>query len=204
MNYLIANKYKELISGLPFIDVLAGLTKLHKEKIPNQGGEDLLQMYPVECATTQAQCTNGDYKDLSPDSDKKSVLYFEDLGIQFLDKNVREVVYQSRLRLIGWLNLAHFVNGGCSMSAQVIANIVKELPFSQPINISGDMNLTKVKVIACQELPKNADIFLRYSYDEPRDQYLMYPFDFFAIELTTEFTLPYQCIPDIEMTDPSC
>lgn len=203
MNYIIANKYKELISGLPFIDVLAGLTKLHREFVPSSEGQ-IIQSYPVECMVTPEQCINGDYKDLSPDSNKKSVLYFEDLGVQFMDKNVNEVVFQSRLRLIGWLNLNKFVNGGCSMSAQVIANILVELPFSQPINIAGDMNLTKVKVLACLESPKNADIFLRYTYNEPKTQYLMFPFDFFAIELTSTFTLPFKCIPEIEMQDPPC
>ena len=204
MNFVIANKFKELIANLPFADVLAGLTKIHKVEIPNEGGQPFMEMYPIECSTTIEQCRNGDYIDLSPDSNKKSVMYFEDLGIQFVDKNVKEIVYQSRLRLIGWLNLRHFVNGGCSMSAQVIANIFTVLPFSQPINVAGDINLTKLRVISALELPKNADIFLRYSYKEEKTQFLMYPFDFFAIELTTEFTLPFSCIPDIEMTDPAC
>ena len=201
MNFIIANKFKELIADLPFADVLAGLTKIHKVEIPNEGGQPFMEIYPIECAVTSEQIINGDYKDLSPDSSKRSVMYFEDLGIQFNDKNTNEIVYQSRLRLIGWLNLSHFVGGGCSMSAQVIANILQALPYS-PINVQGDINLTKLHVVSTLELPKNADIFLRYSYKEEKTQYLMYPFDFFAIELTTVFTLPFKCIPEIEMQDP--
>lgn len=203
MNYIIANKFKELISGLPFVDILAGRVKVHKEFIPSSEGT-FIQTYPVECMITAEQCLNGDYKDLSPDSSKKSIIYFEDLGCQFLDKNVKEIVYNSRLRLVGWLNLNKFVNGGCSMSAQVIANILNELPFSQPINIAGDLPLAKVKVISCLEVPQSPDIFLKYTYDEAKSQFLMFPFDYFAIELTTTFTLPLNCIPEIVMQDPAC
>lgn len=202
MNFIIANTFKDLIQPLPFVDVLAGLTRVQKEIIPNESGQQLFQTYPVECSVTSTQISNGDYIDLGPDSSKKSILYFEDLGTQFKDKNVREMVFISRLRLVGWMNLDKFVGGGCSMSAQVVANIISVLTANQPFNIAAEINLTKVRVTQITELAKNSDIFLKYSYKEEMLQHLMYPFDYFALEIATEFTVPMACIPDIEMKDP--
>lgn len=204
MNYIIAQEYKSRLASLPFIDVLAGLTKIHTEEIPNSEGNLLIQRFPVECTVTAEQCRGGDYIDLSPDGRKKSIIYFEDLGSQFIDKDVREMTFLSRLRLIGWINLNRFVDGGCSMSAQVVSNIINELIGNAPFNLAGPPSLTKARVTQITQLPKNTDIFLRYSYDESITQYLMYPFDFFALEIGTTFHLPMACIPTIEMQDPAC
>jgi len=53
-----------------------------------------------------------------------------------------------------------------------------------------------------QELVKSAAIFSKYSYDEAVTQYLMYPFDYFALDITTDFLINKSCIIDWENETP--
>ncbi len=205
MNVAIAEKYKELVSALPFTDLVAGLVKVHMEEVPIEGGNALIKSFPVVCDLTVQQCRNGEYKSLMMDDSKKSIIYFEDVGILLRQIHPRHYDMVSRLRLVAWYNLKYIVGAGCSMSGPLIANILGVLPHA-PINIAGagGLKLIKARVEAVTELPKQADIFLKYSYDEPKDQFLLYPYDYFAIEIETLFTVPTNCVPEITMQETEC
>lgn len=203
MNVRIAEKYRALIADLNFADLTAGLTKIMRVEVPLEAGT-IIKTFPVVCNTTIDQCNKGDYIDLLPDSERKTIFFFEDLGVQFVEKQQREFIFHSRLRLIGWINLAYFKNSGCSISGTLAANIIKaiELP---PDNISGNPAMTKMRIVGINEIQKTVEIFLKYTaMNEEKDQYLLYPFDFFALDITTQFSVPLNCINEPEMQEPEC
>lgn len=205
MNIAIADKYRELVAALSFTDLVAGMVKVHREEIPLEGGNALIKTFPVACDLTVEQCRNGEYKSLTMDDKYKSIIYFEDGGVLLRQIHPKHYDMVSRLRLVAWYNLKYIVGAGCSMSGALIANILNVLPHA-PINLSGagGLKLTKVHVESVSELPKQADIFLKYSYDEPKDQFLLYPYDYFAIEIATLFTIPSNCVPEITMQEAEC
>jgi hypothetical protein len=61
---------------------------------------------------------------------------------------------------------------------------------------------TRVTITGISELEKSSAIFSKYSYDEAVSQYLMYPFDFFALNITLEYVVPAACIETMIANDP--
>ena len=75
-----AEALKTEISGLPFIDRLAGMVRPVTFSEETDTGKRR-KVFPVACNVSAADCvTSGKYQDLVPDSAKKSVLYFEENG----------------------------------------------------------------------------------------------------------------------------
>jgi hypothetical protein len=191
MNTALADITKGYISSLPFVDKIAGLVRpiTSSEKIED-GKPAIRKTFPVACNVTHDECMNGKIMDLVPDSRYKSVLYFEDLGANITGSDARTFDFESRLKLVCWLNLQKLGKTSCSVSALAIGAILKALP-NNNFN-SGDF--TRISIAMVGQDPKSNAIFSKYTYDEQVMQYLMYPFDYFAITLKLNYRLPYACI----------
>jgi hypothetical protein len=204
MNQAIANIIKENIEGLDFVGKIAGLTAVTIFDIRGPDNTVVQKSFPIACCVTADDCKEGAYNDLMPDSSYKSVIYFEDRGVSFVKSESHWKYYTSSLRLVGWLNIEKLTESGyckselpCTYAAHVIAEIIRALP-EFPANYAPfDQVYSEV---TSQEIRSNS-IFAAYTYDEKHSQYLMAPYDYFALDIQTTFAL---CLKGTAVYDANC
>ncbi|MEN6568980.1 MAG: hypothetical protein ABFC18_03105 [Rikenellaceae bacterium] len=191
MNQQIANIIKAKIEGLDFIDKIAGLVSTTYLNITDNEENKVTKSFPVACNVTAQDCLNGSYNDLCPNTKYKTVIYFEDGGVDFNKREGRFICYTSRLRLVCWINVAKYVAEcckeglTCTASAAIIKDILCALP-SQPEYISP---YSSVYPVVTGQLVRSNSIFSAYTYNETQTQYLMAPFDYFALNIETTFCI---------------
>lgn len=199
MNALIADIIKTAIEDLAFVDRIAGIVKpvTISEDID---GQKRVKTFPVACNVTEADCVSGQYTDLVPNSQKNSVIYFEDLGVQFIGNVKSEMRFRSQLRLVCWLNLKRMGITDCNWSSTATLHIIKSiLQADVPFNSTP---FTGMKYTGISQPVKSASIFSKYSYSEQVNQYLLYPYDYFAVDFVVEYGVKAACIEDLPELGP--
>jgi hypothetical protein len=127
-----------------------------------------------------------------PDDRYACMVYFEDLGITRTSSRTRGVTFTSRLRLVCWINTARL--GGDAFAGDKIAQAFVGLVNYGPYNTG---SFTGVRHRADVFPQRGATIFSPYTYPEAARQYLMPPFDAFAIEVLTEFRVRPGCEEEV-------
>jgi hypothetical protein len=193
MNNDIANYIVSLIETKPFVDKIAGVVVAASQTV-----ENTVKIFPMACGVQHRECNVGKYNDLVPNSKYKSIIYFEDGGVTFgaVAKNLQ--AFNSRIRLVGWLNLQKLGSTNCTRASDVIIEILRELP-KFPVN---EGNFIRLKITAASEVTKNKQIFSKYTYKEEQNQYLIYPYDYFALDLTAEWFMNLDCIREYTPASP--
>ena len=203
MNQAIANIIRNRIEDLSFIDKLAGLTSIATFEIKGKDNTVVQKTVPIACCVTADDCKEGAYNDLMPDSQYKSVIYFEDKGVTFDRSESNWKYYTSNLRLVCWLNIEKILgltckaDNPCTYAARVIADIIRHLP-GFPLNI---FPFDRVYMEVTDQEVRNASIFSSYTYDEKHAQYLMAPYDYFALNIRTTFGI---CMKGVDVSDATC
>jgi hypothetical protein len=201
MNSGIADIFKMRIASLPFVDRLAGIVRVVIMAVESDGGTTKRIAYPIACDVTQADCQAGKYSDLAPNASKKSVIYFEEVAAPVLvNSDGGKLRFRSTVKMVGWLNLLKLGKADCNITPAVVSSILTALPTS---NFNSGI-YTRIKITGIAEDIKSSAIFSRYSYDEPVMQYLLYPYDYFALNITCEFTISKGCIPEFALGDEAC
>lgn len=196
MNEKVANIIKGKIDTLPWIEKIAGLVRPVRVEIPGANGSKVLKTYPIASDVTREECIQGYYKNLVPDSSFRSIVYFEDQGCSLAYRNGDKIGFNSKLTLVGWLNLKKIAEyGRYTGSTECILSILAQIPL---MPFSDDI-YREIKIIALNEIVKSNAIFSRYTYDEIKSQYLLYPFDYFALNIQCEFWINVNCINDYKL-----
>ena len=191
MNIEVAEAIKSKLVGLSFADKIVGMVQTVSVNKTNSEGLVYNERYPVSCNRTYTECERSGFSELIPNSTYKSILYFEDGGSRFDDKNV-----EASLRLVCWANLKKLGKGEYS-SASMIAEIMGSLP-RVPFNTK---NLMSVFVEVQSQDIRNQSIFSQYTYKEEQTQYLFYPFDYFALNLNVTYRINPKCYHDYNEFD---
>lgn len=197
MNQQIANIIKAKIEGLDFIDKITGLVSTTYMTITDEENNKVQKSFPIACNTTAEDCISGAYNDLCPDSKYRTVIYFEDGGVTFNGREGNFICYTSNLRLVCWINVGKYVAEccgeglTCTASADIIKKILCALP-SQPEYIDP---YSKVYPVVMNQIVRDNSIFAAYTYNELQTQYLMAPYDYFALNIDTTFCI---CTEDCE------
>lgn len=195
MNQAIANIVRDKIKGLAFMDKVAGLVRPLTFKVQDDNGTTTKKTFPVSCEICWDDCVKGKgVQDLVPDSDKRSVTYFEDLGVTPVQNNGTSVDFVSNLKLVCWLNMAKMGKNECSISGVAIAAILAELP----VNFFNSGIYTRIRIETGAQSAKDPAIFSKYSYDESTIQFLMHPYDYFSINIKTSFRVSTACLDAFE------
>jgi len=191
MIYTIGEILKSKLIGFTYVDRISGVVQTAVKK--NAAGN--LVRYPIACDVDGKECDDtGRYLDLIPNDRFKSVMYFEDLGgSQFNEKNGNDLRFTSNIRLVGWLNLKELGKDDCHITAQVVAHIITRLESTQEIN---PIPFTRLKIAVISQLVRTPQIFGRYTYQEDQTQYLMFPYDYFAIDFRVTYSINKSCVPE--------
>jgi hypothetical protein len=128
-------------------------------------------VYPV---LSKTQLIPGDrhgaiYVDAVPDDKKRSIVYWEDYGTTTTLSTPRYDRFQTRVRLVCWMNFK-------LLNHQGYDECVREMFQAVPKRFSN-----KFIVKRKGYLPKTHDIFSRYNYREGK-QFIAPPYDVFALE----------------------
>lgn len=192
MNNKIATILKGYIDDLIWVDKIAGLVQTANIRV-KKDDTAIEKSYPISCDIDLDACLKGAYQDLAPDSKKKSVLYFEDKGVTFIERQGNKLKFQSSLRLVCWLNLkliqeagCDSVVTGCGSSGDYVIQILKILP-TIPISTP---DFVSIYISGIAQAERDVSIFSKYTYNETATQYLMFPYDYFAIDFMIDFTIP--------------
>ena len=203
MNQAIANIIKTHIEGLDFVDKIAGLVQTVYMDVRGADNALVQKAFPIACCVTADDCKEGAYNDLMPNSQYKTVIYFEDGGVNFDRYEGDWKYYTSRLRLVCWINVAKILgdtcNTGdaCTLSTHLIAEIIRALPTFQEHH--NPFNFVYSEVTS--QAVRDNSIFGKYTFDEKHIQYLMYPYDYFALDIDTKFAI---CLVGRGVYDSSC
>lgn len=192
----VAKDILEQINSIHWLDTYAGIVKTVSKEY-QENGVPVVKRFPVSCEATTSDCfSNGTYKDLVPDSSKKSILYFEEVGGAQLISKERDVFnYQTTLRMVCWLNQKLLGTEDCSISDKAICDIMNAMNFKRHNNVP--LNLQKINIRFATQEAKTANIFAAYNYQEEKSQYLMYPFDYFALNFVVQFSINKNCCEGI-------
>jgi hypothetical protein len=196
---IVANILHDYIKELPWADKTAGLIRVATRTTES----GIKQYFPVACNLTEAECNGGRYKDLMPDDRKKSVMYFEDNGgVQYKRSQGSVDFYEAKLRLVGWLNLKLLGQTDCSVTSGAVGDILRAMPGKVAHSIASTYGFTNMLINFDGELKKDVNIFSKYSYNEAQAQYLLFPFDYFALDFTVEFAMNIDCLPTLTPETP--
>lgn len=207
MNKEIASILKGRLAAngnLPFVEVLAGLAQTVTYKEQDENGNPVTKRMPVAYDTNVAPgCTVSPERAVVPDSNKKGLIYFEDLGVRFIDRvSGGAMKYQADLVLVCWMNRARLVGDSYTeITSYAVTRILQKLQLK---TIKNEGQFTRFRVFPGKVLPQDAAVFSRYTYDETITQYLRPPFEFFGMQITVEFCISPNCVTELIFKDPVC
>ena len=202
MNQSIANIIRGHIEDLDFVDKIAGLVSAMTFDVKSKE-EVVEKTFPIACCVTSDECISGAYEDLLPNSKYNTLIYFEDGGVSFDRYEGKWKYYTSNLKLVCWINVAKILGDECNIettctySAHIVAEIIRALPLFPENHAPFDHVYSEV---SGQDVRSNS-IFSAYSYDEKHTQYLMYPYDYFALNIETKFAI---CLTGTSVYDSTC
>jgi hypothetical protein len=202
MNKALCLVLRDKLVGLPFVDVLAAMAQTLTRDDVNQDTQlGYTKREPVSTDCLGIEC-EGREVSLIPNSNRKSIIYFEDYGISTTDVWHGHTGYNSSIRLVCWLNRLNLVgNKYQDVAGRMMAAIIARLCTGNPQNVGMFIRLT---VQVARIPPQDPALFSRYTYFESDRQYLRPPFEFFAIDFNCKFYVPANCLQDIDWNVQGC
>jgi hypothetical protein len=198
MNTVIANIILDRIqnAGFEWVDKTAGLVR----PITFVKGKTSRTLPIAANVSDPLNCTDDVIQALLPEEKYKSVLFIE--GDQFpeLVKSPIGDSYRSKLRIVVWLNCSKLGGGaGCGDFA---AKAITEL-LQNPRKYDADpLKSIKHKVVG--GLTRGKDIFGKYTLSEEKSMFLHFPFDFFSLDVETEYYAPAGCFDGLTEDQTAC
>lgn len=199
MNATIANLILTRLGAMPWMHKVTGLTR---PVTFAKGGTKKDIVLPIACTVTDPlQCTIDRSYEILPDEKYRSIVFFEGTMMpERVTKPGMGIQYRSRLRMIVWLNCDR-LGSACNCGDLAYQSIVTALDKKMRYN-SGVLMGIRHRVMG--GVTRGTDIFSRYTFDEKHSQYLHIPFDFFALDIETEFRVQPGCEDDLVASVPEC
>lgn len=196
MIYEIGEILKTELINEVYVDKIAGIVMV---ALDTDAEKSTPKRFPISCDVEGKDCIEqGKYSDLVPNSNKKSVIYFEDIsGVSRIGNTGARIDFDARPRIVVWLNKTKLGKTDCSIAPIIVANIIKKLEGIKRRNTGQFINMN-VEVV--NEVPKTPEIFSRYTYNQYQ-QFLLYPYEYFALTLKVTFSINPNCINDFVLGD---
>ena len=202
MNRDIADVLKSLISGISYVDKLGGCVQvgyIQQAEISKYADKSDFQFTDMETIKLPILLATAPKYDLyCPDKKRKSIIFFEDEGIT-VDEITRDwTSYTAKLTLVCWYNMK-LINPVPQKSA-MIQEILQILVGEQ--SNSGIFN--SIYIENTGQKITGIDIFSKYDIDIAMYQYLMYPYDAFALTFDVSFRNNINCVVPVEIDPINC
>ena len=196
----IAEMLRVIIEPLNFVDRISGLVKPTKVTLKNEE-ETIIKTVPMAINDFDVDCDPGDLMPMLPDGQYKSVHFFEDGGIEFVEGNEESRYYycDAILRLVSWYNLKQ-INQAFIDCNLLTANILAVVPF----RLANSGYYTQITVEPTGEEIKGASVMDAYDFNEAEGQFATYPYEYTAINFKVGFAIPINCIDKIVLDPAEC
>jgi hypothetical protein len=188
MNVAIANILLGQLTALPWLQKYAGLVKV----VTTMDGKKKVTL-PYAINVVTGDCETKTRTDLVPNSNYRSVLYFEEVsGISAVhDPKTGGWLAETELRIVAWLN-------GKKMtwnSEQAFMSIMKELD-EIPVNwSSGDY--AGITILDVTQEAKTESVFTgKYTYNTTEVGFLMHPHDYMSMRVKVKYLMSPSCFED--------
>lgn len=195
MNALIALLLKDRISQFTYVDRLAGLVRAITRE---QSGGPVTIPVAIDVDDPLA-CGESTMRDMVPDEAYACMVYFEDKGMRRVQTRTRGISYESRLRLVCWVNTAK-LNGDAYAADRILQQFASDLHTG--MYNDGPFIGLRHTVEAVPERGKG--LFSAYNYPDSVRQYLLYPFDAFALDILTTLRIKPGCEDVVTASDTAC
>lgn len=176
------------IDALNFADLTAGIVTVATK---NQHAENgvVTKIFPIY-ENTPDECNGGDYLVLIPDEKYRTIIYFEEIGNTITTQTNYEIKISSDIRLIAWFNLKKI---GATVTSDVLLRLIAQ---AIPETLADFSDIENIRVTLTGIPNKAPALFSQYSYNEAERQYLLFPFDYGALNYTVTYSLN-KCVDDI-------
>lgn len=209
-----------LVSGELLIEKYGGLAvpiTVQESVAQTANGEPIMKAksFPVSSTASFQDCIRTNYQELVPNSNYRSMGYFEQLGDatrnasqEALARRGSVFVYDIPVRLVVWLNIPKMNIDGYQASSHSIAGVVlirlqKELnkPNGFPFPVDVYPNSSVQMIFQGQE-PKDANrIFGKYSYGD-LTKFMLAPYDWFSVRYLVRLRISSKCFDDFTLASP--
>lgn len=196
MNYLIEQALRSKITGLSFIERYGGIVRPITYKDAGK--------VPVSTLLTADQCKDPSfYKLLVPDSDYKSISYFEVLnnsGPVFEGPKQSMMVYEGSLRFVCWLNLRALGIADAYNPERFSIEVMNAIKGRTAVNVDGIQGEVQVLKTTMGGVDPKVP-FGRYSYSN-KERLFFNPYGFFYFDIKVQLMIGASCIAALSIADP--
>ena len=200
MNKQIALILLDRLQGAPYLEHTSGIVQQVRRHRKTEEVMSVDEVFPFSSFATPSE-TGKMNMAMVPDSKKKSLLYFEDGGIRVMGVSSRGIQYRSSIRLVCWFNTAMInADNDKLMSQKIMGDVIAKI--TTPRNVSEEPFLL-LNASVSQIPAQNSSIFTPFTYDETKTQYLLLPYDFFAIDFEVDFVFSSRCMIPVVVGEPA-
>lgn len=187
------------LEALNFSEVVGGIATTISQNKPIKDNKIIVKKFPAYYNENKTTCSASDYIDLVPNSNKRSIIYFENNGIKISPINGNIIECVADVRLLCWANLKKI--NDTFINADMLKLLVIQ---AMPVSLSNVFPYSFIRIELTGEETKNVSIFSKYTYNEEEKQYLIYPFDYFALNYEISFYVGINCIDPILISPAVC
>lgn len=191
---------KTKLSSLSFIDRLAGVVRIITKTDQDESNKTYVKKFPAACLESFEACSTGKYMQLLPDSSVGCIVFLEDQGARLISTKGFKQYWKASYTLVGWVNGKKLGKTECSITGQAIASIIGKLSIV-PFN-NGNYHAVNIQVQG-QNPKTGGNPFSKYTIDEEKMQYMMYPNDAFSLQLEVSFEIDKRCLTELEQSTPT-
>lgn len=195
MNSRIASILKDRIAEFSYVDKVAGLVRT----IEYQRAGEVIKIPVASDVEDALACDDSMLREMVPNSSYQAIVYFEDRGFVPIRSRTRGLSYQSRLRLVCWVNGAKF-GGDPDAAAKIEQQFL--LAMSSGTYNFGPFAGVRHSVEGVAQ--KGHAIFSAYTYPDSARQYLLPPYDAFAIDVLTILRVLRGCEDQVTLGNDEC
>lgn len=196
MNARIAAILKDRLSQFTYVDRIAGMVRTAQMERAGQ----VVKLPVAIDVDDDLACDASTLRDMVPDERYACMVYFEDRGFQRITSRTRGTSFRSSIRMVCWVNTAKF--GGDPMAGErIMQQFLAEVHQPGPVNTD---TLVGLRTTAETSPERGGGLFGAYTYPESSRQYLLWPFDAFAIDIAAEYRLRPGCEEEPVPGDDSC
>ena len=196
----IASTVKTKLQELDIFERFGGITRAYTRKNVT---------LPISFDVDGEQCwEQGTHKDLVPNDRFKSVAYLEQrtpVAEGLSDRGAkRKPSYTVGLRLVCWVNLKKLGYNSPTVTDRIILTVQKKLRENSRVHTvtAADFTGAQVEIQAMNVVnATKEDIFSQYSHAE-FNRHLLFPFAFFAIDMTAVLHLSDSCFAEVTAQTP--
>jgi hypothetical protein len=194
VNIIVNKIVADLKIDLPFVDKITGIVKAAQIDVAGA-----VKTLPVAINTDVTTCNDSELVSYEPDTSNISIIYFEDRGTTMQKMDNQSIYFTSNFTLVCWFNYLK-VDHTLTNTSQIVGNLIKYLP-----EIMGNIApLIGVVLSINGEQAKDGSVFSKYTYIENVTQFITYPYDYVALDLSAEFHVRKDCFNDIVLNPAVC